>query len=458
MGSVASASGRTVSGESAPDYPSRLKPYVRTMFNDPSVADAQPWVLGNIGRNELSLATYASNFRRSLVQVSLYRITDNLLAESLVNDASNGATVQVLLDGSAQTRGCHGEAGCVNHTFQILEQLNTINQQPGRSGTWLKTCAGYGPGHPTPIAGAGNGCLGQTLNHNKFILASQTLLQHHTGPISIKDVVFQTSSNDDDDQYYEAFNNALIIADRPAVYHDYQRYFDREAAAYRSTQRRTSQVFTDRTGTATDDWTLANHDIETLSYPRAPDDDPLQTALQSVSTRDHCANQATTPGSPARTTIDLGMFEVDGPKSTLAELAHLASAGCPVHIVYTNISHTAYRILHRHNISLQQLCTTATSYNPNLKEAPSRYFVHSKYLLIVGTTRPLGRNRRIVITGSDNLGTGSLTHADNRDIRYVEPARKAPVFTAYQSNFQQMRQLGAHKPELGYACSAKDNG
>jgi hypothetical protein len=112
--------------------------------------------------------------------------------------------------------------------------------------------------------------------------------------------------------------------------------------------------------------------------------------------------------------------------------------------------------LDRHNISLQQLCTTAT--NPNPDHPPARYFVHSKYVLIAGTTHALGRDRRIVTTGSDNLGTGSLTHADNRDIRYVERARNAPVYTAYQSNFQVMNRLGAAKPELGYACSAKDNG
>jgi hypothetical protein len=274
---------------------------------------------------------------------------------------------------------------------------------------------------------------------------------------TLHDVVLQTSANDDQHQYDDAFNNALIIANRPAVYHDYQRYFAREAAAFDSTKPSSAQLFSRSSGTTVDTRSLGGHHIETVSYPRAATNDPMVTALKSVSTARRCANRATTPGSPAHTTIDVGMFAISGRAAALHELTHLAAAGCPVHIVYTNISRAAYRTLHRPNISLQQLCTKDTTVATGDEKQQARYYVHSKYLLIAGTIRGLGRDRRIVYTGSTNLGTGSLIDADNRDIRYVEPATKAPIFSAYRTNFRQLRKLGADKPELGYGCSAKDS-
>jgi hypothetical protein len=426
------------------------KPFVNATFNHPSQGSAQQgtdWRA--IADDEFGMAANAipPGFSNYELQVSMFRVSDTILAQALVDDANQGATVQVLLNGAAETLGCRGKSHCVSPTFAILEQLNTINHQAGRSATWLRTCAGYGPDHPNPQVGAGNGCLGQSLNHNKFMLAS-----HGTwgGSELLQDVVLQTSSNDVNNQAIDAFNNELMVANRPALYHDYQRYFARLAAAYRSTKPTSSQRFTERTGAHIDDRTLSGHDIETLSYPRAPDDDPLLAALRSVSTAHRCANRSTAPDSPAHTTVYLGMFDIKGRGDTLHELAQLARAGCRIHIVYTTINPAAYRTLHRHRISLQQLCTTHTMLHR------ARYYVHSKYLLVSGTTRALGRDRRIIYTGSENLTSGSLTDADNRDIRYVEAASDAPIYSAYLANFEQMNALGADKPELGYRCSATD--
>jgi phosphatidylserine/phosphatidylglycerophosphate/cardiolipin synthase-like enzyme len=440
---------------SAPKAATMGPPYVTALFNHPSVGGPQQgsdWKV--IWRAENAIAADATdpNFTNDLLQLSMFRISDTGIAQFLVDDANAGVTVQVLLNGAAETDGCHHAAGCINPAFQVLEQLNTIDHQAGRSGTWLKTCAGYGPDHPTPLAGSGNGCLGQLLNHNKFMLASQDIVGGQMTETPIRDEVLQTSSNDTKNQYKDAFNNALIIANRPAIYHDYQRYFARLAAAYRSTRPTGRQRFTARTGTHIDEATLANHDLETQSYPQRAGNDPFLTALQSVSTAHRCANPSAEPTSPADTTISLGMFDIRGRSATLHELADLADAGCHVHIVYTAISRAAYRTLHQPRVRLQQLCTTQTTHHQ------SRYYIHSKYLLIAGTTHDLGRDRRILYTGSENLTSGSLTDADNRDIRYVESASDAPIYTAYHDNFQQMNSLGGHKTELGYGCGASDNG
>jgi PLD-like domain len=433
----------------AAQLPTVKTPLVQTVFNHPSETDS----FGNtdsyaINNSEFNLVNPASVFPQASIQVNMYRMSDHNLAQSLDDAADQGVMVQVLLDGKAETEGCHGVPGCVNPTFQTLEYLNTVNQRPGQSGTWLKTCSGYGPGHATPLPGAGEGCLGQTLNHNKFILVSKTVWQFKW---IVSDVVMQTSSNDTRRQYTHASNNALIVANRPAVYQDYQRYFAREAASYRSTTPTSGQLFTRRSGTTVDSRTLRGNHIETLSYPRVPTDDPLLTALKSVSTAHGCANRSTDPNGVARTTIDLAMSTISGRGRVLQELATLARAGCPVHVVYTVISRAAYRALHQRHVSLQQLCTRTASRNHQ-----PRYSVHSKYLLIAGTAHGLGRDRRITYTGSENLQTGSLTSADNRDIRYVEPGTDAPVYRAFRANFGQLRRLGVHNREFGYACKSSD--
>jgi phosphatidylserine/phosphatidylglycerophosphate/cardiolipin synthase-like enzyme len=435
------------------------KPLALPVFNDPasgSPHSGNDWKVIEGYFESLAGVTEQPDTAQQVIQVSMYRVSDGHLAQELVDDATQGATVQVLLDGGAETMFCHGPAHCVNPTFKVLEQLNTIHHEAGRSGTWLKTCAGYGPDHPRPLPGAGPGCLGQGLNHNKFMLstAATWTLGRNYNPSNFSDVVLQTSSNSRRASYEEAFNNGLIIANRPAIYHDYQRYFAREAAAYRSRKPSSRQAFTRRTGTTVDARTLRGHHIETLSYPRAATDDPLASALTSVSTAHRCANVATTSSSPARTRIDVGMFSISNGSPAVRELADLAAAGCRVRIVYASISHAAYRTLHHRNIHLQQLCTSTLNHD-NVYQ--SRYYVHSKYLLIAGTSRTLGRDRRIVYTGSENLGTGSLTNDDNRDIRYVEPATDAPLYSAYRHNFHHLGVIGAERPELGYACKATEN-
>jgi phosphatidylserine/phosphatidylglycerophosphate/cardiolipin synthase-like enzyme len=460
MGPATAFGSRARAARAAPAATGSLgEPLALPVFNDPasgSPHSGNNWKVIEGYFQSLAGDPLNPGITNELLQVSMYRVSDGHFAQDLVADATQGATVQVLLDGGAETMNCDGVAHCVNPAFKVLEQLNTINHETGRFGTWLKTCAGYGPDHPTPLPGAGAGCLGQGLNHNKFMLATEATwtLGRDLNSTTFQDVVLQTSSNSRRASYQEAFNNGLIIANRPAIYHDYQLYFAREAAAYRSTKPSSRQAFTPRTGTTVDARTLAGHHIETLSYPRAATDDPLASALKSVSTAHRCANLATTPDSPARTRIDLGMFAISGSTSAVRALASLAAAGCRVRIVYAAISHAAYRTLHRRNVHLQQLCTTTLNHDNVFQ---SRYYVHSKYLLIAGTSRTLGRDRRIVYTGSENLGAGSLANDDNRDIRYVEPATDAPLYSAYRHNFHHLGVIGAERPELGYACQATGN-
>jgi hypothetical protein len=393
----------------------------------------------------------------SLLQLSAYRFTDVALAHRLVEAARDGVQVQVLLDGGVRTNGCGRVAACINPAFARLAKLNEDLGATGAPGDdWMRTCDGIGPSSPSTPVGTGRGCIGQDLNHNKFLLLSDVPYLNHQ---DARDVVFQTSSNNTPTQYRHALNNALIIANRPTVYEDYQRYFEQLAFDSTSDASTSSRWFTPVSGTHIDTLTLRDHYIATWSFPRAPDDDPVANALANVSTSHRCTNRIGSATGPKHTQIKAAVADIKGRLTLMKRLALLQESGCHVTVVYATMTPRDKRILRRSGAALDAVCTV-----PNKRKNPHEVnqYVHSKYLLVEGTDNVLGRNRRIVYTGSENWTNKSLSGSDNRMMRYVEPANvraphavNSPLFDHYDANFHALQLISAANKEKAH-CAAAD--
>lgn len=401
------------------------------VFNNPSVT-TQMYSGGSREQRAINNLDYEAVYHApqgSLIQVSIFQASgrDPLPAWLLYVAQWRGVNVEVVADGGLASYGCGKRPGCVNTAFSELEQLNVIHQQ--RPLTWFVACDGIGPGNAVALPNAGHGCLGQSLDHNKLMMLSNTALFGATR----SDVVMQTSSNNTTGMYLDAFNNALVIADQPAVYADYQRYFFQLASAYRSTKPTSQQLFTGSNGHRVDTATLGGHDITTWSFPRAASDDPVNQQLSEIPTSQGCANH--TGGSrgagPRHTRVDIAMASVSGRSAAIHRIAGLEQSGCHVRFLYDTISAGDRRILSSAHVALYQLNLPATATRQHL-------YVHSKYVLVEGSEHGLGANRRILYTGSPNLSDGSLTRSDERMIRYVESATADPIYRAYHHNFDTM--------------------
>jgi hypothetical protein len=372
-----------------------------------------------------------------------------------MRDARNGVQVEVLLDGGVPSNGCGSDPNCINPAYTELQKLNTEYYGGPGSPTWLRTCAGIGPSNPWTPVGIGRGCIGQDLNHNKFLLLSYVPeLGENT-----QDVVFQTSSNNTPSQYRHALNNAVVIANRPTVYDDYLRYFQQLTLNSTSSAQTSSQWFNPFTGNHLDTTTLAEHDIATWMFPRASTDDPVANVLSDVSTAHRCANPIGSATGPSHTHIKAAIADVKGRGSLMRQLAALRQAGCRVDIVYATMTPRDKHILRHSGVALHAVCTV-----PDHQANPSEVsqYVHSKYLLVEGTDTTLGRNRRIVYTGSENWTNKSLTGSDNLMMRYVEPANdkpphavNSPLFDHYDRNFHALELISAANKEKAH-CTAAD--
>ena len=427
----AGSSDRVAARAAAPSYPN---PYA--LFNNPAFANkhgSDRYLQDNIIFNSTAGST---------IQMSAYRLIDAQMAAYLVQAAQRGVHVQVLLDGGDPSQRCT-EAGCQNPAFQQLEALNTVNATDPL--TWLRTCSGIGPGHPTATS-TGAGCIGQSLNHNKFLIASNTWLW-----LGWRSVVEQSSSNDTSTADNVGFNNSLSFMDQPQVTADYQRYFNQLTAAFASTARTATMRFTPKTGDTVDSTTIASHDIESWSFPQTVANDPELSILNGINVRNRCRNTTGNQSGPKRTQVRLAMFHLSAPPNLIRSLVALRRAGCGVQVVYAQISPANLRQLSAVHANLERLCLTPVSTGGRISE-----FVHSKYLLVAGSDTSLGHNRRITYTGSVNWTRQNLTTADNRLVRYVETAKKSPVYDAYLHNFRVMRRAARTAPVTAARCAATD--
>jgi phosphatidylserine/phosphatidylglycerophosphate/cardiolipin synthase-like enzyme len=445
-GQVAAGGATPVAAPAAANESVSAGPFSKTEFNLPNSA-----FYPDIRKLEMSLIEDAPD--GSAIELSAYRFTDVALARKLVRDARNGVQVEVLLDGGVPANGCAGASNCVNPAYTVLQKLNS-SYGPG-SPTWLRTCAGIGPSNPWTQVGIGRGCIGQDLNHNKFLLLSDV---PYLGQ-EAHDVVFQTSSNNTPSQYRHALNNAVVIANRPPVYQDYLRYFQQLTLNSTSNAETSSQWFNPFTGNHLDTTTLADHDIATWSFPRPPGDDPVANVLGDVSTANRCANRIGTATGPKHTKIKAAIADIKGRGPLIRQLATLQESGCRVVVAFATITPRDKHLLRRSGAQLDEVCTI-----PDRQKYPNdvNQYVHSKYLLVEGTDNNLGRNRRIVYTGSENWTNKSLSGSDNLMMRYVEPANgtrphavNSPLFDHYDRNFRALQLISAANKEKAH-CAAAD--
>jgi hypothetical protein len=380
------------------------------------------------------------------IRANFYHITDVGLARDLVLAAEKGAMVRVLLDGSNRSLTCGGKPGCFNRAYMILKELNSINVR----GDWMKTCDGLGPANPTTHPGRGNGCIGQTRDHNKFLLVSYG--NDKRLPYSrVSDVVVQTSMNNTAASYRVALNNALITVNQAAVYDDYVSYFDRLAASYAARTQPSVRRFAARYGYRSDTTTLATHHVATWSFPTLQREDPIRGALDNVRSAGRCANNTAHSAGAPWNGVAVAMLRINGRLPVVKRLAALRRSGCNVQVAYSGMGVHDRKILAQAGVGMHRVCVAKRG---SLGK-PIAY-VHSKYILVAGTEKGLGPNRRIVYTGSENIANSALVNADDRMERYVEPAAHSPVFDAYFNNFKQLLAISKLSPQSTTDCGAGD--
>jgi phosphatidylserine/phosphatidylglycerophosphate/cardiolipin synthase-like enzyme len=348
----------------------------------------------------------------SLLVVSVFRISDTALAQELLDAADRGVHVEVLLNGG---NGCVRGGGCRTVPVTLLKKLNHLT--PSDPLSWLRTCDGGTPVNGDVTTSSGRGCIGQGLDHNKFIAASSVSLPG-AGPPST--MVVQTSTNNTTGQYDHAWNDAMLLYGQPALYRDYLRYFRQMVTASTSKAPTSTVTFTPRRGTRIDTTTIGEHDIETWSFPRRPADDPVAQVLARIPTAHRCRNTVSTGATgPAQTQIYAAVAFISGRPLLMRQLLTLQDAGCSVQIIYATISAHDRQQLISSGVQLYQACTPADTADNQTAE-----FLHSKFFLVNGSDTTVGHNRRIVYTGSENWNDQSLTNADNRMLRYVDTSQQ----------------------------------
>jgi phosphatidylserine/phosphatidylglycerophosphate/cardiolipin synthase-like enzyme len=366
------------------------------------------------------------------VVASVFRLTTLAFIERLLNAASRGVHVEVLLNGGNR---CVRKAGCPSTAVKLLARLNRMSDPR----SWLRTCDGGTPANHEVATSNGDGCIGQTLDHNKFFAFSATSLTEGGTP---EPLVLQTSTNNTTSQYRHAWNDALLLGGQSAVYQDYLRYFRDMVHAASSSAPTRAMYFTRRSGTTVDTTTVARRDIETWSFPRAPSDDPVADVLHRVPTARRCANRVA-PGDagPGRSHVYAAVAYINGRPLLIRQLVRLQESGCVVQVIYTTISPQDRSELTAAGVQLYQACTPADS-----QDDETRQYLHSKFFLVDGSDTSVGSNRRLVYTGSENWNSQSLSSADNRMMRYVEPATpkaststSSPLFDDYMSRWQELQ-------------------
>jgi phosphatidylserine/phosphatidylglycerophosphate/cardiolipin synthase-like enzyme len=303
--------------------------------------------------------------RGALIRIAIYEFTSERFARTLVAASRRGVQVQLVVDVASRRSTAYR---------MLLAALGTARDRP----SWLVTCA--------------KGCIGDTINHNKFYLFSRTGADD--------DVVVQASANLTDNNRVNAWNNAFTISD-PGLYRAYGRYFT-ALAAHRHQDAHYS----------------VNHsgDVTAYTFPRAATSgtsDTLYGLLGHV-------------GCDDGTTVDVTTYSLT--RSRIARrLWSLAHDGCGVRIIYTNLGPRARRILVRPG-------------GPKLLNSHYRYidhrtgksvgaWVHSKYVAIDGDYE--GDRRALVITGSPNLTTPALRENDETMLVVDDE----DICAAYQDNF-----------------------
>lgn len=376
-------------------------------FNDPTDPERQNAVFGHLS-HLIDGAVPGSD-----IKVSLYVLGSDWLAGRLVSAHERGVNVQVILD----DRSLKHYAG----QGAYARLADGLSRRTGTSGTsWVRVCqenTACLAKDPNPQDGFHN------VNHNKFLLFSRTT-GNAAGTVPVDDVVVQTSANQTAWDRQRAWNDAMTVAENPALYAAYAGYFADLAAAQADPSKQVSDYAKSyEAGRA-----------KVYFFPRSESDvilNILHTVDNPVDGRPVCHGNSPGYGTAdGRTVIRVAMHQITRIE-VAKKLWELDDAGCYVDIVH--------RLLDNSGTAVADQLTKPTRYGGITMhrlndDAEGNTATHSKYLLIDGTY--LGRaDRKIVFTGSHPYTYSGLTANDEALLKYQDDA----VHDAYRENFRRQR-------------------
>jgi phosphatidylserine/phosphatidylglycerophosphate/cardiolipin synthase-like enzyme len=306
----------------------------------------------------------------SRVRIAMYHVHRLRVADALVAAAGRGVDVALVVD----------------ETNQVEDPPGSGQARWNDAVTALR--AALGDGKVIVCGGAdlpkdGGACMGTTINHNKFILASALC-------DGSRDVVAQSSANFTVSQL-DLHNNLVVIRDDGALFDAYESY-----------------------------WDDLSTDQQNLGYYRERDGD-TGTHVHLFPRRPGLFSGGIDPGSdPIYTMLDEDVDCAAGTHVRVAEpiwnegrgyivdlLRDLDDAGCDVQIVYNSAST-------RDEVKVKLL-----EQFPG-QELRRGMHNHSKLILIDG--RVAGADRQLVLTGSHNLTYGALRTNDETLLRIEDEA------------------------------------
>lgn len=328
------------------------------------------------------------------IKVTVYQFWDAEVTRALAAaHTERQVDVQVVLDqGSVSSRP-------ESTTYSILAAaLGTDRKQP----SFVGMC-------PQNKSCLGDPALGDSINHNKFWLFSDTG--------DLQDVVVQSSSNFSTGSWTKMYNDAYIAAD-PGLHSTYSAYFAELA------------------GMDWDSWAYSTQPTsgpyKPYFFPRAGTTASTDTVVGILDNISGC-KYTDADGVRRTTQIRLGMFLFTR-TAVAAKLAELRDQGCGVSIVYSSMGTTAWKTVHYSGGP----AIRCENHEDDSDPTNSRRLIHSKFLLIDGAY--LNKPDKLVWTGSHNYSNPALRQNDEALLKIDDDA----AHDAYAARFAAI--FGAAQP------------
>lgn len=324
----------------------------------------------------------------STVSISLYELGQNKARDTIRAALDRGVFFHLIIDQaslkfSAFNSPLNGIFQLVNGGINPNGSGNNNNVNTKRS-SWCLVAYGGG--------------VGDNINHDKFFLFSSVQGK--------KKVWVQSSCNLMNNR---PWNNAVTGVNHPIIYDGYMIRLNAQKAAATTLKHHKAPY------TTVDDGTF-----KAYFYPQPPASNTLLQILSNV-----------TGGKG--TYIDIACYLFLLPEVAVS-LKRLARRGVRVRLCYTdaaNESESTASIVRSATNSVVKRWENISSYT-----APYN-FMHSKYMIIDGEY--LGKNSKIVWTGSLNFTKNALYHNDESVVRFYGPGA---LWDAYSNDFANLITYG----------------
>ncbi|QBI18755.1 hypothetical protein ER308_03780 [Egibacter rhizosphaerae] len=313
---------------------------IETTFNSPGLDGTADEALEHRLRNLLATAPAGAE-----VHGAFYTFSRTGMADAFIDAVDRGVDVQLLLDNS----NVHDDGELWAAPQQLVDEIPdrvTICNEDERDGR-------------TP------GCIGDNINHNKFVLFSEL------GDGS-EDVVLQSTANPTNPQLHE-HNATVLVRDDATLYDGFRTYWDDLA---------TQEIDLDY------GWEVEGDTATAEFFPRADGDPYLEILDDVVCTEDSELRVAASYWSSARTEV-------------AERFGELVDEGCDVAAVVQDADYSEDVV-----DVLEDGGVAVTPFDRDAEAA-----VHLKDLLIESEFAD-GEERGVVWTGSHNLNGTSLRQND----------------------------------------------